>query len=228
MSYGKGDRLVVGIAGGTGSGKSTVGRKIIDAVGTHHIACLDQDSYYRDLGHLDREERRKKNFDHPDAIEFSLFYQHIQDLRDGRSVEKPIYSFTQSTRTGEYTTVEPADIILAEGILILSDEKLRSIMDIKLFVDADDDIRLIRRTTRDIQDRGRSFDQVVSQYLGTVRPMHLTFVEPSKRYADIIIPGGGMNEVAVAMIAATLRDWVTAKAARTNQGPGKSARNQIP
>ncbi len=209
-------RLVVGVAGGTGSGKSTVGRRLIEALGNDNVAYLDQDSYYRDLSHLFPEDRRTHNFDHPDAIEFSLFAEHIRSLQNGEAIEKPDYSFTLHTRTERFTTVRPADVILVEGILILADRDVREAMDIKLFVDTDDDIRLGRRLMRDIQDRGRTLDDVLAQYMGTVRPMHLAFVEPSKRYADVVIPGGGMNDVAIAMVVGTLRDWA---AARAQDGP---------
>ncbi|MFH1529227.1 MAG: uridine kinase [Pseudomonadota bacterium] len=205
-------RLVVGVAGGTGSGKSTVGRRLIEALGRENVAYLDQDSYYRDLSHLPKEERRANNFDHPDAIEFPLFAEHIRRLREGEAIEKPDYSFTLHTRTGRHTTVRPAEVILVEGILVLTDKEVRDAMDIKLFVDADDDIRLSRRLVRDIQERGRSIEDVLDQYMGTVRPMHLAFVEPSKRYADLVIPGGGMNDVAIAMVVGTLRDWSAARA----------------
>jgi uridine kinase len=205
-------RLVVGVAGGTGSGKSTVGRRLIEVLGHGSVACLDQDSYYRDLSHVPKEQRRLRNFDHPDAIEFPLFAEHIRRLREGEAVEKPDYSFTLHTRTGRVTMVRPADIVLVEGLLVLWDEEVRSTLDIKLFVDADDDIRLSRRLVRDIQERGRSLEDVLEQYMGTVRPMHLAFVEPSKRYADVVIPGGGMNEVAIAMVVGTLRDWAAARA----------------
>lgn len=205
-------RLVVGVAGGTGSGKSTVGRRLIEALGRDNVAYLDQDSYYRDLGHLSREERRAQNFDHPDAIEFPLFAEHIQRLQSGETIDKPDYSFTLHTRTDRVTAVRPADVILVEGILILADREVRKAMDIKLFVDTDDDIRLGRRLMRDIQERGRALDDVLAQYMGTVRPMHLAFVEPSKRYADVVIPGGGMNDVAIAMVVGTLRDWAAARA----------------
>ncbi len=205
-------RLVVGVAGGTGSGKSTVGRRLIEALGRDNVAYLDQDSYYRDLSHLSKDERRGQNFDHPDSIEFPLFAEHIRRLRDGGTIKKPDYSFTLHTRTDRHTEVRPADVILVEGILVLTNEEVRDAMDIKLFVDADDDIRLSRRLMRDIQERGRTLEDVLEQYMGTVRPMHLAFVEPSKRYADVVIPGGGMNDVAVAMVVGTLRDWAAARA----------------
>lgn len=203
-------RLVVGVAGGTGSGKSTVGRRLIEALGRDRVAYLDQDSYYRDLSHIAKEERKTRNFDHPDAIEFPLFAEHIRRLRNGETIEKPDYSFTLHTRTDRRVEVRPAEVILVEGILVLTNEEVRDTMDIKLFVDADDDIRLSRRLRRDIQERGRSIEDVLEQYMGTVRPMHLAFVEPSKRYADVVIPGGGLNDVAIAMVVGTVRDWAAA------------------
>jgi len=200
--------LVVGIAGGTGSGKTTVANRIMDAVGRSRVALLDQDSYYRDLSHMTLPERRKHNFDHPDAVEFELMRQHIALLRERKAAPKPVYSFKTSTRTGGVEPVEPAEVVIVEGILVLWDEELRKWMDVKIFVDTDDDIRIIRRLSRDILERGRSFEHVVEQYLATVRPMHLTFVEPSSRYADLIIPEGGMNEVAISMVVATLKHWM--------------------
>ncbi len=200
--------LTIGIAGGTGSGKSTVAQKINCAVGRENVATLDQDSYYRDLSHMPIEERRKQNFDHPDALEFSLFRDHIAALRERKPVCKPVYSFKTSTRTGDTVLIEPREIIVVEGILALWDDSLRSLMDVKIFVDTDDDIRLVRRLLRDTQERGRSLERVIDQYTHTVRPMHLTFVEPTKRYADIIIPEGGMNQVAIGMVVATLKHWL--------------------
>lgn len=200
--------LTVGIAGGTGSGKSTVAQKITAAVGRENVATLDQDSYYKDLSHLSIEERRKQNFDHPDALEFPLFREHLATLRNRQPVNKPVYSFKTSTRTGEVVEIEPKEIIIVEGILALWDDSLRSLMDVKIFVDTDDDIRLVRRLLRDTQERGRSLERVIDQYTHTVRPMHLTFVEPTKRYADIIIPEGGMNQVAIGMVVATLKHWL--------------------
>jgi uridine kinase len=205
-------RLVVGIAGGTGSGKSTVAEKIMAAVGEEHVSMLDQDSYYKDLSGWTLEQKRRHNFDHPDAIEFALMREHLDKLRQGVPVLKPVYSFHSSTRTGEHTQIKPSDVIIVEGILILWDEQLRDRMDIKVFVDTDDDIRMIRRLLRDIRERSRTVERVVDQYMQTVRPSHLTFVEPTKRYADIIIPEGGMNQVAVSMVVATLKHWLTDKA----------------
>lgn len=200
--------LVVGIAGGTGSGKTTVSKKIMAAVGWGKVALLDQDSYYRDLGHLELEDRRKTNFDHPDAVEFELVRAHVRALLGGEAVCKPVYSFKTSTRTEEVVDLPPAEVIIVEGILALWDEELRSLMDIKIFVETEDDIRIIRRLTRDVKERGRSLEHVVDQYLATVRPMHLTFVEPTKRYANLIIPEGGMNQVAISMVVATLKHFL--------------------
>jgi uridine kinase len=200
--------LIIGIAGGTGSGKTTVARKIMSSVGTDKVAMLDQDSYYRDLSHLTLPERRRHNFDHPDAVEFAFLRDHVTQLRRGEAVRKPVYSFVTSTRTGDYQLIDPAEVIIVEGILALWDEGLRNLMDVKIFVETDDDIRIVRRLSRDIRERGREFDHVVDQYMATVRPMHLTFVEPTKRYADLIIPEGGMNEVAISMVVATLQHWL--------------------
>ena len=198
--------IVVGIAGGTGSGKSTVADKIVRAVGEHLIAYLDQDSYYRDRSDLTLSARRRINFDHPDALEFELLAEHIEQLRAGEAIQKPRYSFTQSVRLPHYTSVPPAPVVIVEGILVLAVKEVRERLDIRIYVDADDDIRIIRRLNRDINDRGRVYDNIVEQYLKTVRPMHLSFVEPSKRYADIIIPRGGSNDIAINMVVATLRE----------------------
>jgi uridine kinase len=201
--------LVVGIAGGTGSGKTTVAKKIINAVGRENVALLDQDSYYRDLSYLDIEERRENNFDHPDSIEFELMKEQIMQLQNGQGVSRPVYSFATSTRTSETIPVQPAEVLIVEGILVLWDKSIRELMDIKIFVETEDDIRIIRRLSRDVKERGRSLQHVIDQYLDTVRPMHLTFVEPSKRYADLIIPEGGKNQVAISMVVATLKHWLS-------------------
>lgn len=200
--------LVVGIAGGTGSGKTTVAEKIADAIGHENVARLDQDSYYRDLSHLSAAEQRQHNFDHPDALEFELLTSHVRCLKGRQEVKKPVYSFHTSTRTGESQLIRPAEVIIVEGILVLWDEGLRETMDIKVFVDTDDDIRLVRRLLRDIHERSRTLERVIDQYMDTVRPSHLTFVEPSKRYADIIIPEGGMNRVAISIVVGTLKHWL--------------------
>ncbi|OQA21152.1 MAG: Uridine kinase [Chloroflexi bacterium ADurb.Bin360] len=197
--------LIIGVAGGTGSGKTTVANRILERVGTEHIAYIPHDAYYRDLSHLPYEERQKINFDHPNSLETELMVQHLVELRDERPVEIPVYDFTIHTRTKETRHVDPARIVLAEGILIFAEPELRPLFDVKLFVDTDADIRLIRRLQRDVEERGRTVQSVIEQYLRTVRPMHLEFVEPSKRYADVIIPEGGFNEVAIEMVAARIR-----------------------
>lgn len=195
-----GKTLVIGVAGGTGSGKTTVADEIIRRIGADRLVSVHQDRYYRDLGHLDEEQRARHNFDHPDAIEEALMIEHLRLLRTGSGAPLPIYDFARHLRTGEVDRVEPRPVILVEGILVLAVAGLRRLMDIKLFVDTDPDIRLIRRMNRDLADRGRTRTSVVEQWLETVRPMHLEFVEPSKRYADLIIPEGGFNTVALDLI----------------------------
>jgi uridine kinase len=197
--------LTIGIAGGTASGKTTVARRLVEHLGTHPVALLDQDSYYRDLADLPLEERARFNFDHPDAFDTALLVRHLVDLRAGKAVEKPVYSFTQHTRTGESVRVNPGDVVILEGILILALEPVRELLDVKVFVDSDADVRVLRRVSRDIKERGREFDGVVEQYFRTVRPMHFGFVEPSKRYADIIIPHGGLNDIAIEMVAGAVQ-----------------------
>ncbi|MGQ9501279.1 MAG: uridine kinase [Anaerolineae bacterium] len=197
--------IIIGVAGGTASGKSTVAEAILKRVGRRHIAYIQHDSYYRDLSHLPLEERAQMNFDHPDALETELLVEHLRQLQAGRPIEVPIYDFATYTRTGRTRRVEPRRVILVEGILIFVDKQLRDMMDIKLYVDTDADMRLIRRLQRDMHERGRTLESVIHQYLETVRPMHLEFVEPSKRYADIIIPSGGFNETAIEMIVARIQ-----------------------
>jgi uridine kinase len=191
---------VIGVAGGTGSGKSTIARNVVEVVGPGNVAYLQQDSYYYDLHHLPAEVRTKLNYDHPDSIDHELLLKHVEQLKHGKTVKKPIYDFKTHSRLTQTESVPPRKVILIEGILVLAHEKLRDVMDIKIFVDTDSDLRLIRRMTRDVSERGRSLDSVVDQYLSTVRPMHQQFVEPSKRYADLIIPEGGHNEVAMDML----------------------------
>jgi uridine kinase len=198
--------VVFGVAGGTGSGKTTVARAILDQIGAEQVAYVPHDAYYRELSHLSKEERARINFDHPDALETELLVEHVKALLAGRPIELPVYNFTTHTRTDETIHVEPAPIILLEGILILSEPALRDLMDIRIYVDTDADIRFIRRLERDITERGRTVESVIAQYLTTVRPMHLEFVEPSKRHADVIVPEGGFNEVAMTMIAARLKE----------------------
>jgi len=197
--------IVIAVAGGTGSGKTTVAKEILERVGAQHIAYIPHDAYYRDLSHLSPDERAQVNFDHPDSLETKLLVEHLRALRDGRAVEIPIYDFTTHTRTPHTRRVELAPVILVEGILVFVEPELRKLFDVKLYVDGDADVRFIRRLRRDILERGRTVESVCEQYLSTVRPMHLEFVEPSKRYADVIIPEGGFNEVAIEMVTARLR-----------------------
>ncbi len=201
-------RIIIGVAGGTGSGKTTVAETILDRVGRDRIAYLQHDSYYKDRSHLPLEERANVNFDHPDALESTLLAQHLTFLKRGQAVAVPLYDFTVHTRKTETARVEPRTVILVEGILILAEKVLRDLMDIKIFVDTDSDIRFIRRLQRDITERGRTMESVIRQYMETVRPMHLEFVEPSKRYADIIVPEGGFNVAAIDMIVAKVEAMI--------------------
>jgi uridine kinase len=196
--------FVVGIAGGTGSGKTTVAERVAAGLPPGAAVILDHDAYYRDRSHLPHEARLRINYDHPDAIETELLVAHLGELRSGRAVEIPRYDFREHARRADTRRVEPAPVILVEGILVLADERLRAQMDLKLFVDTDADIRLMRRMERDIEQRGRTFSQVREQYSTTVRPMHLGFVEPSKRFADLIIPEGGENRAALDAIVGRL------------------------
>jgi uridine kinase len=198
--------VVIGIAGGSGSGKTTVLSRIIDAFGSDQIAVLDHDAYYQDLAEYPPEERETFNFDHPDALETGLMREHLDVLIEGEPIEKPIYDFTTHRRKDETETIEPRPVVIIEGILVLAEPELEEAMDIRIYVDTADDIRLMRRIRRDIQERGRSIDGVLRQYERTVRPMHIEFVEPSKRKADIIIPRGGHNHVAIEMVLARIQD----------------------
>lgn len=197
--------FVIGVAGGTGSGKTTVSRRIWEAVGRERIAYLQHDNYYKDQSQLTPEERGRTNYDHPDSLETSLLVRHLRELRAGRPVDIPVYDFTKDNRSKETLRIHPAKVILVEGILIFAEPELCELMDMRIFVDTDADIRFIRRLRRDMVERGRSLDSVVKQYLGTVRPMHMEFVEPSKRRADIIVPQGGDNRVAMEMIASRIQ-----------------------
>ena len=196
--------LVIGIAGGSGSGKTTVAQEILNRVGPSRIAFLQHDAYYKDLSGLPPTQRAAVNFDHPNSLETDLLTRHIEMLKNDQQVELPIYDFANHSRTDETFSVVPRGVVLVEGILIFSEPDLRNIFDVKIFVDTDDDIRFIRRLKRDIAERGRTTDSVVKQYLNTVRPMHLEFVEPSKRYADVIIPEGGHNAAALDMVVARI------------------------
>lgn len=198
--------LIIGVGGGSGSGKTTVVRHILNSIGKDNIQLLQHDSYYRDLSHLPLEERKKQNFDHPSSLETELMIRHVEALKSGYQVAVPVYDFAAHTRSDESEKVMPKEIILLDGILIFTEPELRSQMDIKLFVDTDDDVRLLRRIKRDIMERGRELEGVMNQYEQYVRPMHLEFVEPSKRYADIIIPRGGENHVALEMVTAVIRE----------------------
>jgi len=197
--------VVIGVAGGTGSGKTTVAREILRRAGTEQISLIQHDAYYKDLSDLPPAQRAMQNFDHPDALDNDLLIAHLKELKARRTIEMPVYDFTTHTRTAEVQRVEPRRVILVEGILIFADRALRRTMDVKIYVDTDADIRFIRRLERDIAERGRTMESVIRQYLATVRPMHQEFVEPSKRYADVIIPEGGFNEVAMEMIAARIK-----------------------
>jgi uridine kinase len=193
--------VIVGVAGGTASGKTTISEAILDRVGRDCVAFIPHDAYYRDLSHLPFEERCQVNFDHPDSLESELLIVHLDALCRGESVEVPVYDFAVHSRSAQIRRVEPKAVILVEGILIFVEKELRDRFDIKVFVDADPDLRFIRRLQRDIAERGRTMESVVEQYLKTVRLMHLEFVEPSKRYADVLIPRGGFNEIAIDMVA---------------------------
>jgi uridine kinase len=197
--------LVIGVAGGSGSGKTTVVRRIVDSIGDGQVVVLEHDRYYRDRDDLRLEERAALNYDHPDSLETDLLVQHVETLRDGGSVDVPMYDFARYARQPSTEPVAPRRAIIVEGILIYTDAALRRLMDVKVFVDTDDDTRFIRRLQRDISERGRTVQSVIDQYLSTVKPMHLEFVEPSKRYADIIIPQGGHNAVAIDMLLTLIR-----------------------
>ena len=197
--------LIIGIAGGSGSGKSTVARRVAEALTTSSVAFLDMDAYYRNFGHLPMEERRRVNWDHPDALDIDLLVANLKRLAAGDAIEKPVYDFVAHARAPQTVPVAPADVIVIDGILLFVDERVRALCDVKVFVDADPDIRLIRRIRRDMASRGRPLHEILDQYLSTVQPMHLQFVEPSKRYADVIVPRGGHNAVATEMIVAKIQ-----------------------
>jgi uridine kinase len=196
--------LIIGIAGGSGSGKSTVARKVAESLKYLSVAFIDMDAYYRNFTSISLEERRKVNWDHPDAFDFDLLTEHLRDLSERRAIEKPVYDFVTHLRSDASVRIEPADVIVIDGILLFVDERVRDLCDVKVFVDAEADIRLIRRLRRDMRARGRPLNEIIDQYLSTVQPMHLQFVEPSKRYADIIVPRGGHNAIAIEMIVAKI------------------------
>src|SRR6185295_17158776 len=197
--------LVIGVAGGSGSGKTTVVRRIIESIGNDQVTVLEHDRYYRDRNDLRLEERAALNYDHPDSLETDLLVRHLHELRAGRAVELPTYDFARHARQSATVPVSPRKAIIVEGILVFTDAALRDLMDVKVFVDADDDIRFIRRLRRDLTERGRTLESVIDQYESTVKPMHLEFVEPTKRYADLIVPQGGNNDVAIGLLLSLIR-----------------------
>jgi uridine kinase len=197
--------LFIGIAGGTGSGKSTVARKIAEGLPDDSVGIIDHDSYYRDRSDLDAEARARLNYDHPDALDNDLLIAHLTELREGRAVDIPIYDFKTDSRRPERRHLEARPILIVEGILVFVDERIRRMLDVKIFVDTDADLRVFRRVRRDLEQRGRTFQSIREQYYSTVRPMHLQFVEPSKRWADLIVPEGGENHIAVDLILGKLR-----------------------
>jgi uridine kinase len=203
--------ILIGITGGTGSGKTTVAKAIYESLPEKNICIIEQDSYYKDQKHLSFEERIKTNYDHPLAFDTDLLLQHLKALLDAKLIDKPIYDFSKHIRKQETVKVEPKDIIILEGIMILEDERLRNLMDIKIFVDTDADVRVIRRIVRDISDRGRTLESVITQYLNTVKPAHQQFIEPTKKYADIIIPEGGYNKVAIDIVVAKVKSIIYEK-----------------
>ncbi|MER2109873.1 MAG: uridine kinase [Desemzia incerta] len=200
--------IVIGVTGGSGSGKTSVSRAIFDHFSGHSILLLEQDFYYKDQSHLSFEERLKTNYDHPFAFDTDLLIKHIEDLINFKAIDKPVYDYAKHTRSDQIIHQEPKEVIIIEGILILDDPRLRELMDIKVYVDTDDDIRIIRRIKRDIEERGRTLDSVIEQYLNVVKPMHNQFVEPTKRYADIIIPEGGRNQVAIDLMTTKIHSII--------------------
>lgn len=219
--------LIIGIAGGSGSGKSTVAHNVASALGDHSVAFIDMDAYYRNFPELSVDERRRLNWDHPDSVDYDLLTKHLEQLGKRKSIEKPIYDFVTHLRRDDTARIDPADVIVIDGILLFVDERVRELCEVKVFVDAEADVRLIRRIQRDTRARGRPLDEIIEQYLSTVQPMHLQFVEPSKRYADVIVPRGGHNAIAIEMIVAKIRqrfaDGTAAKPKkRGNKKPGSA------
>jgi uridine kinase len=199
-------RILIGLAGGSGSGKTLVARTIVRELGSERVVVIDQDSYYKNLEQVPFRDREARNFDHPDAFDNDLLRQHLQALLEGHAIEQPVYDYAEHRRTNETRRISDHLVVVLEGILIFHDPELRALMDIKLFVDADSDVRLIRRLRRDLIERGRSVDSILRQYEESVRPMHMQFVEPSKRFADVIIPGGGHNKVAIDLVKTKIRE----------------------
>ena len=203
--------LIIGIAGGSGSGKSTVASNVAELLTTSSVAFIDMDAYYKNFPELTLEQRRQLNWDHPDAFDYDLLCRHLEALSRRQAIEKPEYDFVTHLRRPQTISIDPADVVVIDGILLFVDDHVRDLCDVKVFVDADADIRLIRRLQRDTRDRGRPLDEVIDQYLSTVQPMHLQFVEPSKRYADVIVPRGGHNAIAIEMIVAKIQRRLQAR-----------------
>ncbi|MCC8435381.1 uridine kinase [Brevibacillus sp. M2.1A] len=212
-----GNPVLIGVAGGSGSGKTTVAKELYRQFQNDSVTMIEQDSYYKDQSHLSPEERALTNYDHPFAFDNDLLLAHLQELMQGKAIQKPIYDFKVHNRKPEQIQVDPKDVIILEGMLILEDERIRNLMDIKVFVDTDADVRIARRIVRDIEERGRSLDSVVTQYLNVVRPMHLQFIEPTKRYADVIIPEGGYNRVALDLLSTKISNILLEKQQFSNQ-----------
>lgn len=204
--------MIIGICGGTGSGKTTIARRIVEAVGQDNVILVEQDSYYRNLVDMPLDERHQANFDHPDSIDSDMLVNHIKRLKSGYSIEMPVYDFKTHTRSGEVDKIEPKPVVIVEGILIFAESRVLDLLDMRVFVDTPDDIRFIRRLKRDISERGRTVDSVIAQYFATVRPMHFDFVEPSKRSADIIIPEGGNQEMGIEFLCSKIREIIAAEA----------------
>ncbi len=203
--------MIIGICGGTGSGKTTLARKVIETVGRGNVILVEQDSYYRNLADMPLDERHQANFDHPDSIDSEMLMNHLKRLRQGQPIEMPVYDFKTHTRSEEHEHIEPKKVVLVEGILIFAESRIAELLDVKVFVDTPDDIRFIRRLKRDINERGRTVESVIEQYFTTVRPMHFEFVEPSKRNADIIIPENGSNDIGVEFICSKIREEIGGK-----------------
>ncbi len=198
--------MIIGICGGTGSGKTTIARKIVETVGRGNVVLVEQDSYYRNLADMPLDERHQANFDHPDSIDSEMLVNHIKRLKQGQPIEMPIYDYKTHTRSGEFEHIDPKPVVIVEGILIFAESRVLDLLDFRIFVDTPDDIRLIRRLRRDINERGRSFEHTLWQYEHTIRPMHFEFVEPSKRFADIILPEGGNSDVTSEFVCSLVRE----------------------
>jgi len=213
--------MIIGICGGTGSGKTTIARRIVKDVGASNVVLVEQDSYYRNLADMPLDKRHQANFDHPDSIDSEMLMNHIKRLKNGSSIEMPIYNFKSHTRSGKTDHIEPKPVVIVEGILIFSEPRILELLDVRAFVDTPDDIRFIRRLQRDINERGRTVESVIAQYYATVRPMHHEFVEPSKRYADIIIPEGGQTDISINMLCGMVREKLREQTREVENGKWK-------